>query len=103
ATTRQSASTQNGTPKPNLSAADPLVNLERIAKTPADRLRETMVAGELEGAQAALERLKRIDIVLSAGLRADADALRTIYTRGPGALSQTERQQLRERHGWFGP
>ncbi len=73
------------------------------AKSPADRLRAAIVAGELKGSEAALERLESQNgQELPEELRTDARILETVYTDGPEALDAGARERLRERHGWFG-
>lgn len=73
------------------------------AHAPADQLRAVAVLGEMEGGPAALDQLDSIGWMLrSPPLSSDAESFRTIYTRGPAALGAERRQQLVDRHGWFG-
>lgn len=73
------------------------------AHTPKQRLRAVTVIGELQGAQAALDELRRGRADFdSAGLDADADSLHTIYTAGVGELSDDEREELVHDLGWHG-
>lgn len=96
-----------------------LVQLERVVVDPADKLRMAMLAGELIGAEGAVERLDAAEAVVSEAraahappdgaeaigptwFDADVTALRTLYTEGPGALAPSQREGLETRHGWFG-
>jgi len=73
------------------------------ARTPGERLRAVTVIGELQGGPAALDELNRLAPFLSsAELKAQAKSLRTIYTRGPEALSPPVRENVIQRLGWFG-
>jgi membrane protease YdiL (CAAX protease family) len=73
------------------------------AHTPRERLRSATVMGEMQGGPAALDELNRVEPFLSSpALKADAATLRTIYTRGPDALTPQEREKLVRREGWFG-
>ena len=78
------------------------VGIASDAHSPVDQLRAIAVLGELEGGPAAIDQLDVIRWRLrSPRLSQDADSFRTIYTRGPAALSAEHRQQLIDRHGWF--
>jgi hypothetical protein len=85
------------------AAASLLPQVDRAVTNPIDEFRAIAVVGELSGGQAALERLKefetKYDVVR---LRPDVEALRTIYTAGPDALTPDEARMLVERHHWFG-
>ncbi len=77
--------------------------LDGTARTPEDRLRVAIVAGELLGPEAAEERLNDLNDDLEEGteLAEDAAAVEGIYVDGqsPG---EGELDQLRTNHGWFG-
>lgn len=74
-----------------------------VAVTPEEKLRAICVVGELEGSDAALKELARVEPLLkSVPLKQDAAALRIIYTNGPSHLSAAQREGLVQRHGWFG-
>jgi membrane protease YdiL (CAAX protease family) len=73
------------------------------AHTPRERLRAVTVIGEMQGGPAALDELNRVTPFLSSpALKADAESLRTIYTKGVDALSPEAREDLLDRQGWFG-
>lgn len=78
--------------------------LETMAATRTDRLRTAVVAGELVGKDAALERLKRLKEEMTPGseLASDADWLVRLYSRGREAVPEEAITALVERHGWFG-
>lgn len=84
--------------------ADAARQLDELAVTEADQLRAAIAAGELLGAEAALERLARLEQRLSddAPLRADVRALERLYRTGLDALDQADRERLIAHHGWFG-
>src|SRR5437899_11339258 len=71
------------------------------AKTPADKVRLAIVAADLEGAQAGLDRLKEVG-ELNEALKEDADTLRRAYESGGTVDDAADRQRLIEHHGWFG-
>jgi len=64
--------------------------LDTMAATRTDRLRTAVVAGELLGKEAALERLKRLKAEVTSGsdLASDADWLTRLYTKGRDALPE---------------
>lgn len=85
------------------------------ASDPARLLRSAIVAGELLGPDAALDRIEQAEDALAepsdlpvygdeaaAALERDAASLRQIYSAGPDALPADRRDELTERHGWFG-
>ncbi len=77
--------------------------VEDQAANPIDEFRTIPVIAELRGADAALERLDQFeDEHEVVRLREDVDTLRGLYTDGQSALSDTQRQRLIARHGWFG-
>lgn len=70
---------------------------------PKQQLLLVSVTGELKGAKAAQKALDRCAPKLTDPAdRADLAALRTIYTKGPGALSPQQRTELIKHEGWFG-
>lgn len=93
-----------------------LSDLDRLATGPADRLRIAVVAAELDGPEAGVDRLGELDAELDA-LRPDANAderavldelagdartIRAILTTGdPALVGADERDGLIDRHGWF--
>jgi membrane protease YdiL (CAAX protease family) len=78
--------------------------LEKTARGPNGKLEIAIAAGELNGPEAALKRLDELqrDTSTEDSLRQDITDLRTIYADGPGALDETARQRLIDRHGFFG-
>jgi membrane protease YdiL (CAAX protease family) len=79
--------------------------IDAMARTPAERLRAIIVAGELEGAEEALRRLDERRVEWGEGedaLARDAGALERVYREGAASLDEGERRLLEERHGWFG-
>ena len=101
-----------GTANVGLDLTDELAHqlidqLDTFAGSPEDQLRVAVVAGELRGPDAAVERLDALDAELGGPdappyapqLRDDAAAVRALI------VSQTapaDPDGLRERHGWFG-
>ncbi|HEY7116080.1 MAG TPA: type II CAAX endopeptidase family protein [Tepidisphaeraceae bacterium] len=83
---------------------DPLARtVEQSITNPVDDFRSIPVIAELEGTDAALARLARFEKQYQVvRLRPDVDALRTLYTRGPDALTDRQANDLVQRHGWFG-
>lgn len=77
--------------------------IQAAAKSPLDELRAIMAIGELYGSERALAELERFEshhaIVY---LRPDVDALKVVYSRGPGFLTAEQVQLLQTRHAWFG-
>lgn len=78
--------------------------VERHAVTRAERLRVAIVAGELEGKQAALSRLAELEKEAERGgaLAGDLYWLGRLYREGPDALTAEAKAALVDRHGWFG-
>lgn len=91
---------------PQAQDEDPIsiADLEGDAWTRVDRLRLAVVAGELDGPQAALARLQALKAETSAGsdLSGDILWLTQIYEQGPESIPNDAAYALRERHGWFG-
>jgi len=84
------------------TAADLDGAVQRLATTPAGRLRAVAVIGELEGSTAALAELQDLEPALKdATLSADAAALRTVYSTGAASIPTSARDGLLARHGWF--
>jgi len=101
-----------------------------VGGDPANALRAAIIAGELAGPSAALDRIEQAEDLLSemsetagadapaeesassarpkytpeaaAALRADAESLRQVFSAGGDALPQDRREALIARHGWFG-
>ena len=81
-----------------------LAALDQMAVTRTDRLRVVAVAGELSGKAAAALRLDALDKELEpqSALRADLTWFQWIYGKGAASVPPDIRQQLIDRHGWFG-
>jgi len=80
-----------------------LQQLDSLAKSTPDRLCVAIVAGELRGASAALQRIDALGAALrSPSLAADAAALRSVYSSGSKTLNGEARQRVVRRYGWFG-
>jgi len=93
-----------------------LGDLDRLATGPADRLRIAVVAAEMDGPDAGIDRLDKVQAELDS-LRSDAQgdelavideltddarAMRVILAGGGAdALAEDERAGLVDRHGWF--
>lgn len=80
-----------------------VADLEEMAWTRAERLRVAIVAGEMEGPQAALSRISKLEAEAKAGgaLLADLAWLRKIYEEGSDTVPAEARRSLIDRHGWF--
>src|SRR5205814_3331986 len=84
------------------NAQELLKSADEIAKTPEEKLRAAIVAGELKGSAEALKRLRQLDASDDSGaLKEQLAALDTIYTAGPDALDEQARQHLIEREGYY--
>jgi membrane protease YdiL (CAAX protease family) len=81
-----------------------LEKIESLAWTRTDRLRVAIVAGELEGPQAALSRLQKLQSEAEPGgdLASEIEWLKLVYQKGPQAVSGEAAAALESRHGWFG-
>lgn len=89
-------------PMASAVASQTVANL-LLTAGPKQELLLATVTGELEGAKAAQEALDRCAPRLADPTdRADLALLRTIYSKGPGALSPLQRTDLIEHEGWFG-
>ena len=83
-------------------ATQTIANLSQSA-APKQQLLLTSVIGELQGAKAAEQALDRLAPKLTDPAdRADLIALRTIYTKGRGAVSPEQQAALVAHEGWFG-
>lgn len=89
--------------------------IDEQAMSPHEEMRAAMIAGDMEGADAALLRLDEtlekveafegaLDAEYTEALRTDAALLRDIYTTEESAagLSADERSLLIDHHGWHG-
>ena len=88
--------------------------IRAAATDPADRPRAAVLLAELEGTDAAINQLDQLDAALDPdagapderdlppGLGTDSRTLRTIYSQGPGALDQDQRDRLVRRLGDLG-
>ncbi len=85
-------------------AVEIMSELEPMAVSRTERVQLAIVAGELLGPEAALERLTALQAEVSPGgaLAGDITWLRKLYTDGPHAVDPGARDSLIERHGWFG-
>jgi membrane protease YdiL (CAAX protease family) len=94
-----------GAPKPPQLAekTDALVQqLEEYAKTPENKVRAAIIAGEVIGPDEARKRLTAIEETDSSpDLATDIAALRIIYFRGPGALDAAAQDRLTQRYDYF--
>jgi membrane protease YdiL (CAAX protease family) len=80
-----------------------IAQVEDDARTPEDRIRVAILAGESLGPEAALAKLSRVsDADIEAELANDIRAIRTIYEDGTNALTPAERERLVRRHGYLG-
>ena len=84
--------------------ASSLAQLDELAQTPDDRLRVAIVAGELVGKEAALERINRLGEydVPNNGERSLHELLTTLYESGSSKVDDVDRKRVIERYGWFG-
>jgi membrane protease YdiL (CAAX protease family) len=81
-----------------------LSRLDGLANTPQDRLELAIIAGQVQGASAAIDRIDALKPQLEQDpdLRQDADALRDVYAGGVESLTAAQRQRLLDRYRWFG-
>lgn len=81
-----------------------LGKIESLAWTRTDRLRVAIVAGELDGPEAALSRLDALQSEAVAGgdLASEIQWLKLVYQKGPEAVTGEAAAALESRHGWFG-
>lgn len=93
------------TTQPSASATDVALirQLDEVAKSDRNRIQAAVVAGELLGSSAALQRLDQLDpATLSDSQKQDLDALRRVYTGGADSLEPAQRDQLVESLDFFG-
>jgi membrane protease YdiL (CAAX protease family) len=82
--------------------SEAVTSLEPLVSGPADDVRLAIVDGELLGADAATERMEAIEErEPSEAIKSDLYALHLIYAEDQ-PLSESARERLVERHGWFG-
>lgn len=88
----------------DMSWGEMVGQLETMAASRTDRLRTAVVAGELLGKDAAIERLKALKAEVTGGsdLASDTDWLLRLYAKGRDSLPEDAVKSLVERHGWFG-
>jgi membrane protease YdiL (CAAX protease family) len=79
-----------------------LKDMEKEARTPSDKVRTSILAGEALGVDAGLQRLSALSESEDASIRRDIETVRLIYESGPDALSSDARETLIERHGYLG-
>jgi membrane protease YdiL (CAAX protease family) len=76
--------------------------MEDESRTPEDRLRTAILAGETLGDDAGLERLSAISGVSNPATAEDIQSVRVVFQDGPGALSEDVRNGLVRRYGYLG-
>jgi membrane protease YdiL (CAAX protease family) len=77
--------------------------IDATVRTPLDEFRAIILAGEIAGNDAALDRLELFEREHEVvRLRGDADALWVIYTKGADHLSAQQVKTLEKDHRWFG-
>jgi membrane protease YdiL (CAAX protease family) len=76
--------------------------LEDESRTPEDKLRTAILAGESLGESAALERLSSLENVSDLATQKDIQSVRLIYGPGPEAVPAADREALIHRHGYLG-
>jgi membrane protease YdiL (CAAX protease family) len=78
-----------------------LPQVDEAAVTRDDKVKAAVIAGEVGGAAAALQRLDRIPVESEEG--SDLTGLRALYAAGDASsLTPAQRQALADRHGWYG-
>jgi membrane protease YdiL (CAAX protease family) len=79
-------------------------DLDGEAISRVDRLRVAIVAGELEGPEAALDRIQELgkEAEPQGDLARDLSWLERIYSDGVKDIPDEARRSLVDRHGWFG-
>jgi membrane protease YdiL (CAAX protease family) len=83
------------------SSTQLLQSIDPYAKTPDEKVRAAIAAGELQDAKTALSRLDAID-AKDPELKPDIENLRTIYTSGVNHLDSAQKQRLLDRYQFFG-
>ncbi len=78
--------------------------IDEISVTRTERLRGAIVAGDVAGKDAAIERLTALQKEAEPGgaLAGHTHWLLKLYKEGPGVLTDEARQSLVDHHGWFG-
>jgi membrane protease YdiL (CAAX protease family) len=79
--------------------------IDRLTRSPRQKLIAAVVVAELEGEDAAMKRLDQIRAEMgdaSTECLLDLDSLLSIYQSGPDALDQSARQRLIERYDYVG-
>ena len=84
-------------------ALDPLLRtLDKSASGPSDAFQVAIIAGEIRGAEAALERLNALEAnEIPSDLAQDVSAVRRIYVDGVAALDDRSRDELMSRRGFI--
>src|SRR5436190_4881523 len=85
------------------STLDPLLRtVDKSASTSEEAFQVAIIAGEIRGADAALERLNTLgDKEIPSDLALDVAAVRRIYVDGAAALDDHSRDDLLSRHGFI--
>jgi membrane protease YdiL (CAAX protease family) len=76
--------------------------LEEESRTPVDKFRTAILAGETLGEDAGLQRLSALSGESDPETHEDIQSIRLIYESGPGAVSAKAREDLIQRHGYLG-
>src|SRR5262245_48081005 len=76
--------------------------MEDESRTPEDRVRTAILAGETLGNDEALQRLSVISGISNPATSEDIRSVRVIYEDGPAALPPDLREGLIRRHGYVG-
>jgi membrane protease YdiL (CAAX protease family) len=76
--------------------------IDKTSRTPEDKIRLSILAGENISPEAALMRLSELESNSSGELAADVRTIRTIYEDGPNALEPAAREKLTRRYGYLG-
>jgi membrane protease YdiL (CAAX protease family) len=80
-----------------------LRELQMVAQGPVDQLRVAIVLDELELPEAANDALMNARLVLhKTPYEDDVETYRRVRSEGEAPLSDSEKQALIDRHGWFG-
>jgi membrane protease YdiL (CAAX protease family) len=81
-----------------------VAEMDMVAKSPADRLREAIVVGEIISSANSNTRLDSLAQTknLPAPLLKELEIVRIINRDGPGAISDSQRALLVDHEGWFG-
>ena len=76
--------------------------MEDESRTPEDKVRTAILAGETLGEKEGLERLSGISGITNPATQLDIQSIRAIYEAGPDALPSDARDGLVRRHGYLG-